>query len=188
MTNIALFGTSADPPTQGHKAILRWLSDHFDWVAVWASNNPFKSHTTPLEHRTTMLRLLVMEVDPPRRNISLERRLSSPRTLETIHQARQMCGDEAELTFIIGSDLIPQIPKWYCVEELVQQTQFLIIPRPHYEIDLEALAKLDELGAQYEIADFQPPPVSSTAYRQQEDPDAVSPTVQQYIHQEQLYP
>jgi nicotinate-nucleotide adenylyltransferase len=187
MTNIALFGTSADPPTEGHKAILRWLSDRFDWVAVWASNNPFKSHATPLEHRTTMLHLLAMEVDPPRRNIRLERRLSSPRTLETVQQARQLWGDEVELTFIIGSDLIAQIPKWYCVEELVKQIRFLIVPRPGYAINTEELAKLDRLGAQYAIADFQPPPVSSTAYRQQGDPYTVTPTVQQYIHQEKLY-
>jgi nicotinate-nucleotide adenylyltransferase len=33
---VALFGTSADPPTAGHQAIIRWLSEHFDHVAVWA--------------------------------------------------------------------------------------------------------------------------------------------------------
>ncbi|MGB3262812.1 MAG: adenylyltransferase/cytidyltransferase family protein, partial [Microcoleus sp.] len=55
MQKIALFGTSADPPTAGHKTILSWLSQHFDWVAVWASDNPFKSHSTSLEHRSAML-------------------------------------------------------------------------------------------------------------------------------------
>lgn len=42
MTRVALFGTSADPPTVGHQAILRWLSEHYDQVAVWAADNPFK--------------------------------------------------------------------------------------------------------------------------------------------------
>ncbi|MFN6300225.1 MAG: nicotinic acid mononucleotide adenylyltransferase, partial [Microcystis sp.] len=27
MLKIALFGTSADPPTAGHQAILKWLSE-----------------------------------------------------------------------------------------------------------------------------------------------------------------
>ena len=41
---IALFGTSADPPTAGHQKILRWLSEGYDRVAVWAADNPFKCH------------------------------------------------------------------------------------------------------------------------------------------------
>ncbi|MEC4805766.1 MAG: nicotinate-nucleotide adenylyltransferase [Jaaginema sp. PMC 1079.18] len=188
MQNIALFGTSADPPTEGHKAILRWLSQHFDWVAVWASNNPFKSHGTTLEQRMTMLHLLVLEIATPHHNISLEESLSSSRTIETVYQARQKWGQQVKFTFVMGADLLGQFPNWYRVQELVQKTQFLIIPRPHYEITPETLNKLDQLGAKYKIADFQPPPVSSTAYRQQTDPHAVSPTVQQYIQQEQLYP
>jgi cytidyltransferase-like protein len=63
MKRIALFGTSADPPTSGHQAILNWLSQHYDLVAVWASDNPFKSHQTPLEHRSRMLRLLIEELN-----------------------------------------------------------------------------------------------------------------------------
>ncbi|MEM6592470.1 MAG: nicotinic acid mononucleotide adenylyltransferase, partial [Cyanobacteria bacterium P01_C01_bin.73] len=40
MTRIALFGTSADPPHQGHQAILTWLARRFNHVAVWAADNP----------------------------------------------------------------------------------------------------------------------------------------------------
>ena len=32
MVNIALFGTSADPPTSAHQAILNWLAAHYDHV------------------------------------------------------------------------------------------------------------------------------------------------------------
>ncbi|NET52841.1 MAG: nicotinic acid mononucleotide adenylyltransferase, partial [Merismopedia sp. SIO2A8] len=35
MTTLALFGTSADPPTAGHQQILRWLSYQYDHVIVW---------------------------------------------------------------------------------------------------------------------------------------------------------
>ena len=46
---IALFGTSADPPTVGHKMIIEWLSQNFDKAVVWVSDNPFKYHETSLE-------------------------------------------------------------------------------------------------------------------------------------------
>ena len=84
MTQIALFGTSADPPTSGHQAILLWLSQRFDKVVVWASDNPFKTHQTLLEHRMAMLSLLIEEINAQKANIALHPELSSRRTLETL--------------------------------------------------------------------------------------------------------
>ena len=58
MTKIALFGTSADPPTKGHQAIIKWLSKNFEKVVIWASDNPLKNHQTFLEKRSKMLSIL----------------------------------------------------------------------------------------------------------------------------------
>jgi len=187
MVNIALFGTSADPPTSGHQAILNWLSHHYDLVAVWASDNPFKSHQTPLEHRAKMLRLLIEEIQPPRENIILYQSLSSSRTLETVEKARQHWGEHVNLALVIGSDLIGQMPRWYQVEHLLNQVQLLVVPRPGYEIDEAGLEELRKLGAEIAIADLQAPAVSSTAYRENGDTQAITPPVEDYIHQEQLY-
>ncbi len=89
MTQIALFGTSADPPTAGHLQILFWLADHFHQVVVWASDNPFKSHQSDLHHRCAMLQMLVDEIQSSKLNIELYQQLSSRRTLETVNRARQ---------------------------------------------------------------------------------------------------
>ncbi|WP_026079493.1 nicotinate-nucleotide adenylyltransferase [Spirulina subsalsa] len=187
MTEIALFGTSADPPTSGHQTILRWLSNHYDWVAVWASDNPFKQHQTPLEHRMMMLRLVIMEIEAPRHNISLNRELSHPRSLTTVEKARAIWGDEVNLNLVIGADLIPQLPRWYNVETLLKQVQLLIVPRFGYAIDPEGLAQLEALGGDYAIADLHAPGVSSSAYRENGDQSVVIPLVQDYIYQQQLY-
>jgi nicotinate-nucleotide adenylyltransferase len=187
MINIALFGTSADPPTSAHQAILTWLSHHYDLVAVWASDNPFKSHQTPLEHRSTMLRLLIEEIELPRRNISLYQSLSSPRTLETVEQARQYWGSQVDLTLVIGADLIGQMPRWYQIDQLLKQVQLLVVPRPGYEIDEAGIEELRKLGAKVAIADLLAPAVSSTAYRENGDKEAITPPVEDYIHKEQLY-
>jgi nicotinate-nucleotide adenylyltransferase len=187
MVNIALFGTSADPPTSAHQAILNWLSHHYDHVAVWASDNPFKSHQTPLEHRSKMLRLLIEGIQPPRRNIGLYPSLSSPRTLETVEQARKYWGTQVDLTLVIGSDLIGQMPRWYQIDKLLRQVQLLVVPRPGYEVDEAGLEELRKLGAKVAIADLKAPAVSSTAYRENGDTQAITPPVEDYIHQEQLY-
>jgi nicotinate-nucleotide adenylyltransferase len=186
MLNIALFGTSADPPTAGHQAIIRWLSQHYDWVAVWASNNPFKSHQTPLEHRVAMLRLLIEDLEPYQNPIGLYPELSSSRTLETVEKARSRW-PEAKLTLVIGSDLVTQLPRWYRVEDLLQQVQLLVIPRPGCPVDEAGVETLREMGGEVAISYLEPPAVSSTAYREKGDTKVLPPPIEDYIHREQLY-
>lgn len=184
---IALFGTSADPPTAGHQKILRWLSEGYDWVAVWAADNPFKSHQTPLEHRATMLRLLITDIDPPRQNIALEQDLSSFRTLETLEKAKSRWGEDTEFTLVIGSDLLHQLPRWYRIQDLLQQVQLLIVPRPGYAIDEYNLEAVQNLGGKVAIASLTGIDVSSSAYREHGDTQALTPPIVAYIHQEHLY-
>ncbi|NJL40713.1 MAG: nicotinate-nucleotide adenylyltransferase [Leptolyngbyaceae cyanobacterium SM1_4_3] len=190
MPTIALFGTSADPPTAGHQQILNWLSHHFDEVWVWASDNPFKSHQTPLPHRAAMLRLLIEDIDPLRHNIHLQQELSSPRALVTVEQAREQLTNEraeAEFTLVVGSDLIGQLPRWYRADELFRQVKLLVVPRPGYSLEEANLEGLRELGARVAIADMTGPAVSSTAYREEGDPHILTPPIEDYIHREQLY-
>ena len=47
MSQLALFGTSADPPTCGHQALLEGLLGLYPAVATWASTNPLKRHGAP---------------------------------------------------------------------------------------------------------------------------------------------
>ncbi|MDZ8185964.1 MAG: nicotinate-nucleotide adenylyltransferase [Nostoc sp. ChiSLP02] len=184
---IALFGTSADPPTAGHQEILRWLSQSYDRVAVWAADNPFKSHQTPLEHRAAMLQLLIADIDAPRQNIALEQELSSFRTLETVEKAKLRWGENVELTLVIGSDLVTQLPRWYRIEDLLQQVQLLVVPRPGYAIDEASLEVVQKLGGKIAIASLTGLDISSTAYREYGDSQALTPPVVAYINREHLY-
>ena len=184
---IALFGMSADPPTAGHQAILKWLSDQFDWVAAWASDNPFKSHQVTLDHRLAMLQLLIAEIAPPRHNIGLHAELVNPRTLISVQQARELWGEQAELTLAIGADLVRQLPSWYQIERLLQQVKLLVVPRPQHYLEEDDLKQLRDMGARIAIADLTGPAVSSTAYREQGNASVLTPQIKAYIHQEQLY-
>jgi nicotinate-nucleotide adenylyltransferase len=187
MLNIALFGTSADPPTAGHRVILGWLSEHFDQVAVWASDNPFKGHQTPLGHRMTMLGLLIDDLKPTRQNVHLEPQLSQPRTFHTLEIAKAQW-PEARFTLVIGSDLVAQLSSWYRSGELLQQVDLLIVPRPGYPLSETALETLRHQGAHVAIADLNSPDTSSTAYRENGEINGLTPHIEDYIHREHLYP
>ncbi|MGC9524197.1 MAG: nicotinate-nucleotide adenylyltransferase [Limnospira sp.] len=186
MTRIALFGTSADPPTAGHQFILSQLARRFDRVLVWAADNPFKSHGASLEHRQTMLEVLIEQIDPPRDHIVVKPELSSRRTIETVSGARKHWPD-GEFTLVVGSDLVRQIPRWYKIKDLLAEVDLLVVPRPGYNIQDGDLAELRKLGARVAIADWQGLDVSSTDFRQAGDPNPIPSPVQAYIDRENLY-
>jgi nicotinate-nucleotide adenylyltransferase len=199
---IALFGTSADPPTLGHQRILQWLSTQFDHVAVWASDNPFKNHRASLADRHNLLQCLIADCqqadDYPRPPTSsalgsplrptplrLQPDLSYPRSLDTLAAAQQRW-PEARFTFVIGSDLLPQIANWYQADRLLGQVQLLVIPRPGAPIVTTDRHRVEALGSPITIAPISGLPISSSAYRSG-DRQTVSPRVAHYIQTHQLY-
>ncbi|MEB3232167.1 MAG: nicotinate-nucleotide adenylyltransferase [Leptolyngbyaceae bacterium] len=191
MTTLALFGTSADPPTAGHQQILRWLSSRYDQVIAWASDNPLKVDQTPLMHRAAMLRLLINDIEPPQYNLQCRQDLSHPRTITTIDRVRQEWPD-AILTFVIGSDLVGQLPRWYQADQLIEQVKLLVVPRPGYHIQTADLDALREMGATVAIANLQGLPISSTASREavrHNFPHTIglTPPIRDYILREHLY-
>jgi nicotinate-nucleotide adenylyltransferase len=184
---IALFGTSADPPTIAHQKIINWLASQFDRVAVWAADNPFKLHGATLEQRSQMLELLIEEIQlPTSQNAQVYRSLSSQRTLETLVTARSIWPD-SEFTLTIGADLITQLPQWYRVAELLSQVKLLIVPRTGNQLESSGLQKLTDLGAKISIAPLSTPAISSTTIRNSHSIEGLTPRVAIYTQQQNLY-
>ena len=187
MTEIALFGTSADPPTVGHQTILYWLSQHYDLVVVWASDNPFKQHQTSLKDRTEMLRLAIADINTVHNKINLHPELSDRRTLVTVNRAREIWGDDSEFSLVIGSDILQQIASWYRIEELLKLVKVLVVPRLGYSIRQQSLESLTKIGGRCAIATLNAPNVSSSTYRLQKKRSLITPAVNNYILQNNLY-
>ena len=184
---IALFGTSADPPTIAHQEIISWLGSQFTRVAIWASDNPFKIHGASLEQRSQMLELLIAEIDPViSQHAQVYRKLSSQRTIETLATAKTIWGD-GEFILTIGADLIAQLPQWYQASQLLSQVELLIVPRIGNQIDSTGLQRLTDLGAKITIAPLATPHISSTVIRNSHSIQGLTPKVATYIHQHNLY-
>jgi len=186
MPRIALFGTSADPPHRGHGAILDWLAAEFDHVAVWTSNNPFKEHQTPLHNRFHMLELLIGELEAQPGRVQVHPELSHMRTIVCIERAQQKWPD-ADFFLVIGSDLVRQITTWYRADDIFAAVNLLVVPRPGYDISEAGLQYLRQ-RTRVDVATMpQPVDVSSSHYRHEEDAMALTPAVQAYISETQLY-
>lgn len=186
MIQVALFGTSADPPTVGHQAIVEWLATRFDWVAVWAADNPFKAQQTLLHHRQTMLAMSIDGIADRYKNVTLCPHLSDVRTLNSVQKAK-LDWPNAQFTLVVGSDVLDSLPHWYRVADLLKAVSLLIVPRPGVPIQPQNLDALNALGARFQVSTFVGPDVSSTEYRQTRDPHGVIPAIAQYIKDQNLY-
>ncbi len=139
---LALFGTSADPPTEGHQALLLGLAQRYDQVVAWASDNPFKQHGAPLELRAQLLGTLIESLGNDQ--VQLAQDLSSPKAIETLDRAASRWPDR-ELVFVVGGDLAGQIPSWYRAADLLQRCRLTVVPRQGHPMATGALERLRDL-------------------------------------------
>ena len=163
MNSIALFGTSADPPTLGHEALLSELTKIFPKIITWASDNPEKNHQIPLHKRTELLRILVKKIS--KQNLELVQELSSPRTIHTLTKALKLW-PEASFSFVIGSDLAVQIPKWLNAKSVLNKAKIAIAIRDGWPISDKQLEEIKKLGGEVELLPFNIPESSSSKFRE----------------------
>ncbi len=175
---IALLGTSADPPTYGHEALLTGLLTIFPKVVTWASDNPTKSHGESLHNRHALLNALVNAIANPRLKIIQD--LSSPWTITTLEKAVEIWPEE-ELVFVIGSDLAEQIPSWEKPKAVLRMARIGIAPRAGWPLNKKHLSTLQSLGGRIDVLPLQIPSSASSQIRLNpklsEIPDSVLPVV-----------
>ena len=130
-TNIALFGTSADPPTIGHEEILEKLSKIYSLTICYVSNNPTKKHKEDILIRSHLLETLIEDLDNPK--ILFNQSVSSQWAVETIKKCKEIY-EFNNLDFVIGSDLIKDIFYWKNFDKIILEVSFFIILREGYPV------------------------------------------------------
>ena len=181
---IALFGTSADPPTLGHEALLIELTKIFPKVITWASDNPDKKHHIPLLKRTQLLRMLVKKISHPK--LELVQELSSPRTIHTLKKAFQLWPKES-FSFVIGSDLIPQVPTWLNAKSILNKATIAIAMRDGWPIRDKQLEEIKKLGGEIDLLPFNIPKSSSSKFRERPQEVLVPQELIPLLLEENLY-
>ena len=159
---IALFGTSADPPTTGHKKILEELSKIYSFTITYVSNNPQKKHKEDILIRSLLLKTLIEDLNNPK--VIFNQKLSSQWAFESIKK----CKDDYKihsLDFVIGSDLIKDIFCWKNFDKILNEVNFFIILREGYPIESGTLKMLKTCGVNFKISTLNIPRTSSTMIR-----------------------
>lgn len=112
--------------------------------------------------------------------------LSSPWAITTLERAHERW-PAAELVFVIGSDLAPQIPSWRQAKAVVQCCRLAVVPRAGWPLPPQALDALEQLGGCVEVLNLAVPASASSALRQHPDPQQIPAAVWSLMQQHNLY-
>lgn len=134
MERIGLFGGSFDPVHLGHVLVAQAAREELQLTRLFfipAAQSPFKPGVAPAPacERLRLLRLALAgqtdcDVDDQEIN-----RGGVSYTIDTVRDyVRRYPG--AQLSYLIGADHVPQLPKWRDAEELARLVEFVVIPRP----------------------------------------------------------
>ena len=200
---IGLIGGSFDPIHFGHLLAAQGAGERLGLervVFIPAKQPPHKMyrHLANFEHRHAMVRIAI------RGNSLFEvsdvemRRGGRSYSIDTIRMLREDYGQDCRMYFIIGADMVRDLPTWKHVHELVKLVSFAVVVRPGYDYlrDLEAIRPC--LGDRFvretkrHIVLIPPNGVSATEIRQRLRTGKairylVPEGVERYIGRHQLY-
>jgi len=182
--SIALFGTSADPPTIGHKKILEELSKTYAFTISYVSNNPKKKHIEDITIRSHLLKTLIDDLDNPK--ILFNQKVSSQWAIESIKKSKAIYKLN-NLDFVIGSDLIKDIFYWKNFDKIILEVSFFIILREGYPIESNTLKMLETYKVKFKISTIKIPKISSTKFRLNFNYSNLPPSLIDFVKKNNLY-
>ena len=150
---IVLFGGTFNPIHHGHLIVARAVAEHFHFDRVTFVPAAISPHKTALagqageaapqsaepaaQDRLEMIRLAIAGEDLfDVTDVELKRRPPSY-TLDTLMAFRQEHGLDVPLYWIIGADMLEDLPTWHRVSEVVDMATILTAGRPPYTARLE---------------------------------------------------
>jgi len=160
--SIALFGTSADPPTIGHEKILEELSKIYSHTICYVSNNPKKKHKEDISIRSKLLKILIENLNNPK--ILFNQSVTSQWAIKSIKKCKKIY-EFNNLDFVIGSDLIQDIFYWKNFNKIFEEVSFFIILREGYPVESNTLKMLETYKMKFKISSIKIPNISSSKFR-----------------------
>ncbi len=160
---VAILGGTFNPPHVGHALLAHAMLATEDIEQVWVVpvlEHPFGKTSADFDDRVAMCRLAFSHLGDGVKVVELERELPKPsytvQTLSVLHALRP----GIRPTLVIGSDIVPELPRWQDPERLPMLSRIIVVPRqgapplePPEDLDIKV------------YRGFRLPKVSSTAIK-----------------------
>ncbi|MDD3919750.1 MAG: nicotinate-nucleotide adenylyltransferase [Eubacteriales bacterium] len=168
---LGVLGGTFNPIHNGHVQMAQMALAALDLSAVLlmtAKQPPHKavSGAVSEEHRFCMTALAAGAAKAVTACDMELKRSGKSYTIDTVRELRQMY-PESELFWIVGSDMLFDLPNWYQAQSLMQEVQFICVPRLSEQGgEAQQIARLSrEYGARIHLLEHSVQPVSSTDIR-----------------------
>lgn len=131
---VGIFGGTFDPVHLGHLAVAEQCREQGALDEVWFVPAPRPPHkldrgVTPFGQRVEMLALAIAG-NPAFRIDEIEKERTGPSyTADTLDEFARRQPD-LELHLLIGSDCLPDLPRWYQPERILERATLLVVARP----------------------------------------------------------
>jgi nicotinate-nucleotide adenylyltransferase len=142
VTRLGLLGGTFDPPHYGHLLAAQEVAWRLRLQCVLflpARQNPLKqgAPSSEAEDRCEMVARAI--ADNPLFSLS-RLDVDRPPPSYTADLLRQLQAGDRELYFLVGADILPELPRWRAPEEVLRQARLVVINRPGWpQPDLDAL-------------------------------------------------
>jgi len=143
--NVGILGGTFDPVHNGHLILaeVAWKQLNLSVVLFMPAGQPWlktERIITPAKHRLQMLRLALAGKTGFRISEMEIQRPGPTYTIDTINELKKELNTEDELFFMLGQDILMQLPQWHEASTLVQLCYLVAAPRPGVKKpDLKAL-------------------------------------------------
>jgi nicotinate-nucleotide adenylyltransferase len=129
---LGLLGGSFDPPHYGHLIAAQEVGGQLQLDRVLflpARQNPLKRDepSSEAEHRCAMVSLAI--TDNPLFELS-RLDLDRPAPSYTADLLRALHSTDCELFFVVGADILPELPRWREPEEILRLARLAVVNRP----------------------------------------------------------
>lgn len=133
---VGLLGGTFNPPHIGHLIIADQVKDQLDLDSILFLPTATPPHasgkaTIDAKHRAKMVELAIK--GQPHFDIEWAeiKRGGKSYTFETIKELKEKHPD-VDYYFIVGGDMVEDLPTWYKIDELMTLVQFVAVNRPTY--------------------------------------------------------
>jgi nicotinate-nucleotide adenylyltransferase len=149
---IILFGGTFDPVHIGHIEVAQSAAEKIDAskvILIPARRSPHKEQkpAAPDEDRIAMLKLAIAGKSLFRINPVELNRAEPSYTIDTIRHFRRKFGPACQLYWLIGVDMLKDLPRWHRIDELMKECTICVMNRGGFDRpDFNGLTA--KLGAQ----------------------------------------
>ncbi|MCC5895117.1 MAG: nicotinate-nucleotide adenylyltransferase [Alkalibacterium sp.] len=133
---VGILGGTFNPPHIGHLIIAEHVRDQLGlgkikFMPSYTPPHKKEKKTIDSKHRLAMLDKTVSHNAHFEIDLSEIERKGKSYTYDTIKQLKEE-NPETEYYFIIGADMVEDLPNWHKIDELVTLVQFVAVNRPGY--------------------------------------------------------